>query len=73
MAKIDIHKLLEKKRQIAVVWSIEDVQENRPDLSDDQAWHVLQMVEKHHDCNYGITWDTLDIHASELYPEPDEK
>jgi hypothetical protein len=68
---IDIHAVLAKRQQIAAVWSVEDVQENRPDLSDDAAWQVLQSVEDDHDCNYGITWDTLRITANHLFgPAP---
>jgi hypothetical protein len=33
--EIDVHALLAKSRQIAVIWSIEDVQQERPDLNDD--------------------------------------
>jgi hypothetical protein len=45
-AEIDVHVLLAPRRQIASIWSIEDVQEVRPDLTDDQAWEVLQQVER---------------------------
>jgi hypothetical protein len=68
---IDIHALLAKRQQIAAVWSVEDVQKDRPDLSDDDAWEVLQSVADEHDCNYGITWDTLRITADHLFgPAP---
>jgi hypothetical protein len=66
---IDVHALLAKRRQIAVIWSIEDVQQERPDLNDDQAWEVLQRAEHCHDCNYGITWDHLRMVAEDLFPE----
>ena len=36
-AELDIEALLAQQRQIAVLWSIEDVLTVRPDLSDDQA------------------------------------
>ena len=32
---IDVHDLLARRRQVAVIWPIEDVQELRPDVSDD--------------------------------------
>jgi hypothetical protein len=67
---IDINALLAKRQQIASIWSIEDVQQNRPDLSDDDAWEVLQTVKHDHDCNYGITWQTLEMAARHLFPEP---
>ena len=66
--EIDVHALLAKSRQIAVIWSIEDVQQERPDLNDDQAWEVLQRVEHCHDCNYGITWEQLSMAADDLFP-----
>ncbi len=72
---IDIHVLLTERRQIASVWSIEDVQQLRRDLTDDQAWEVLQQVDRHHDCEAGITWLTLEFAAKELFgdaPETDE-
>jgi hypothetical protein len=67
---IDAHKLLAKHRMIGVVWCIQDVQEVRPDLTDDQAWEVLQEVERKHDAEYGINWTTLEIVADDLFPRP---
>ena len=54
--------------QVAIIWSVEDVQSVRPDLTNDQAMDVLEMVERKHDATIGITWDTLEIWADELYP-----
>jgi hypothetical protein len=58
------------KRQIAIVWSIEDVQEVRPDLSDGKCFQVLLAVKRHHDARTGINWDVLDCVADALFPEP---
>jgi hypothetical protein len=72
---IDIHVLLAKRRQIAVVWSVEDVQEVRPGLTDDQCWEVLQQANDQHDAGNGISWDVLEFHAEMLFgsaPETDE-
>lgn len=63
----DIHATLADRHQIAVIWSVEDVQQERPGLNDDAAWQVLQSVEHNHDCNYGITWETLRITADDLF------
>jgi hypothetical protein len=71
----DIHEILARSRQIADIWGIEDVQSVRPDLTEEQAWNVLQAAEKQHDANIGINWDVLDCHADMLYgnaPESDE-
>lgn len=68
---IDQH-LAQAKDSIAIRWGSEDVQEVRPDLTTDQAQEVLQRVLRCHDCNYGVTWDTLEIVADELFPRPGE-
>lgn len=71
---IDIHALLAQRRQIADIWSSEDVQEIRPGLTDEQAWQVLQETERYHDATIGINWDVLSCHANMLFgnaPETD--
>lgn len=64
---IDIHALLAERKQIAHIWGIEDVQEVRPHLTDDQAWQVLQHVERHLGSDLGICWETLRIAADDLF------
>ena len=65
-----VEQLLARHRKIAVIWCIDDVRELRPDLSEDQAWEILQPVKDNHDAEYGIDWTTLEIFATDLYPEP---
>jgi hypothetical protein len=75
LVEIDIDTILAQRRQIAVVWSIDDVQELRPDLTDDQAWEVLERASDEHDAGIGITWSVLECHAEMLFgdaPETDE-
>jgi hypothetical protein len=67
--EIDLDEVLAENNRIAHVWGISDVRQLRPDLDDDQAWEVLQAVEKRLDSNLGITWNTVEIIADELYPE----
>ena len=55
-------------KQIAIIWSIEDVHSVRPDLTDEQAFDVLQAVERRHDATIGVNWDTLSHHAESLFP-----
>lgn len=55
-------------RQIAIIWSIEDVQSIRPDLDDEQSMVVLGTVENKHDASIGVNWDTLQIWADYHYP-----
>ena len=64
---MDIHELLAERRQIAHIWGIEDVQGIRPDLSEEQAWEVLQEVDHHKDAELGITWLTLEMAAGHLF------
>ncbi len=65
---IDIRQYLENERSIADIWNIEDVQSLRNDLTDEEAWHVLQTIEKQLDSNLGITWDAIENVANQLYP-----
>ncbi|MCC6970554.1 MAG: hypothetical protein IT434_10065 [Phycisphaerales bacterium] len=62
-----IHEMLATQHQIAIVWSIEDVHEVRPDLTNEQAWLVLQACKKCHDASVGVTWDTIEIIADDLF------
>jgi hypothetical protein len=56
-------------RQIAIIWDIEDVKGLEPSLSDEEAFAVLQEVKRHHNPEYGVTWETLDITIDMLYPD----
>ena len=67
-----VHDLLAKHRQIAAIWSIEDVKGVRPHLTDDQAWEVLEQVGDKHDADWGISWTTLETVADDLFPESDD-
>jgi hypothetical protein len=69
LSEIDVDELLAKRHQVAIVWCVEDVQQNRPDLNADQAWEVLQECRSQHDCDIGFTWEFIDIVAEQLYPE----
>ncbi len=69
------HRLLAERQQIAAIWSIEDVQGIRPDLTPEQAWEVLERVGHKHDAEYGISWTTLECVADDLFgsaPETDD-
>jgi hypothetical protein len=63
----DIHAVLAARRQIAAIWSIEDVQEVRPDLTEGQCWEVLEATWRYHDATIGINWDVLGCHADLLF------
>ncbi len=66
--RIDIHAVLAHRRQVAIVWETGDVREVRPDLSDDQAWEVLQGCLDWHDCELGFTWTLIEMVAHRLFP-----
>ncbi len=72
--EIDIHQILADRQKIAVIWSVSDVQEVRPDLTEDQCWDVLQAVQDNHDANHGICCETLRVQAEILFgPESQQK
>lgn len=58
-----------EKKVVAVEWCVEDVQQERPDLDDDRAFHVLETAHNEHDANNGINWDALNYWADYLYPQ----
>jgi hypothetical protein len=66
----EIKAALAKLGFIANLWHIDDVRQERPDLTEEQAWSVLQACEDRHDANIGINWEVIQMHAEELFPEP---
>lgn len=56
-----------EERYIASLWYTSDVQTVRPDLSEEEAFEVLQLMKKRHDCNIGYNWDFVEFCASELF------
>jgi hypothetical protein len=61
-------------RKIAIIWNIDDVQMNRPDLNDEQALEVLEKALHKHDASIGVSWTTLEEWADYLFPlSPDER
>ena len=70
--QLDIHEVLAHRRQVAEIWSIEDVQSVRPNLNEDQSWEVLQRCQRVHDCNVGFTWLLIEMVADDLFPDQGE-
>jgi|TARA_R110002124_G_scaffold158167_1_gene325281 hypothetical protein len=58
-----------KDYKITISWSVEDVLSLDDSLTTDQCIEVLDMAEKHHDANYGISWDTLSIYIEDVKEE----
>jgi hypothetical protein len=63
-----LREMMQQQQVIGLLWNIDDVRSLRPDLDDDQAWSVLQRVDDQKDATLGITWDTLEWAAQDLFP-----
>ena len=55
--------------EIAIVWSIADVMEECKWLTEEQAYDVLHHLDRKHDANIGVNWDTIYYWAEYLYPQ----
>jgi hypothetical protein len=69
--EIDIDEVLAEHHAIAIVWDIRHVKDQRPDLSDAQAWQVLQecrqdkyCFDRYHDAMREMILDS----AEKLFP-----
>ena len=56
--------------QIKIMWHKDDVLGRAEALAiectDLQARKILQLMSKNHDCNSGISWDTIDYYLETL-------
>jgi len=52
--------------EIALSWSVDDVQGECPGLTEEE---VLEKVLRKHDASVGVNWDVIRIHACDLYGE----
>ena len=68
-AEIDLDDILAGNRLIAHLWSVEDMRNERPHLTEDQAWEVLKAVESRINSEFGINRDFIRDVADELYPQ----
>ena len=53
-------------------WNVDDVQQQRPDLNNEQACEVLEFISRKFDAEIGINWDVIDCAADYLFPEEQE-
>ena len=68
----DLHELLAKQGAVAFVWDIDDVKDQRPDLSDEQAWEVLRQCRQDQYCLDrldDVMREMLFDAAEKLYPQ----
>jgi len=60
----EIISLLDTKDVIFIEWGVDDVETRAEELhlqiTKKQAQDVLERIDRIHDCNYGITWETID-------------
>jgi hypothetical protein len=61
----------EKTQTLQDPWCVDDVLNQRPDLTEDQACDVLYRLAHNFDANIGIngTWDVIDACAEYLFPQ----
>jgi hypothetical protein len=71
--EIDIDDLLAAKRLIGIVWNVRLVLDERPDLSDDQAWTVLQTCQPHFEAVTDAMRQTIRQQAEGLFLKPQGK
>jgi hypothetical protein len=53
-----------REHSIAHIWCVEDMQEERPDLTDAQAKALDEC-----DASIGVNWDVLILWADNLFPQ----
>lgn len=62
-----------EREWINIEWHVDDVLEQRPDLTKEQAKEVLQALKRYHDADVGINWEVIHYTADEIYPEEEEE
>jgi hypothetical protein len=65
----DLGGLLAEQQAIAIVWDIQHVKDQRPDLGDKQAWEVLQECRQCHERLNDPMLETIRQVADNLYPQ----
>ena len=68
MHGIDFEGLLAAKRLIGIVWNVQLVLDERPDLTDDQAWTVLQACQPHFEVVTDAMRETIRHQADGPFP-----
>jgi|GEM_PF-3454351 len=68
--RIDIGQLIAEHSAIALVWDAAHVRDQRPDLTNEQAWEVLQECERSWDRLNDPMLETIRQVAENLFPNP---
>ena len=59
----------EKTQTLQDPWCVDDVLNQRPDLTEDQACEVLALIADNFDAHIGINWYVIDWAAHDLFPQ----
>lgn len=65
--------LLDENQVIGIVWNTQLIKEERPDLTQDQAWDVLRACQTEFEEVTDSTRRTIHLMANSLFPEPKGK
>lgn len=64
-----VNPLLAGFGEAAIIWTVDDILDIRPDLTDAQALEVLRQLVHHHDNRHGVTLDDVRLLAASLHGE----
>jgi hypothetical protein len=70
---VDIDELLADHQAIAIVWDIQHIRDHRPDLTDAEAWEVLQECQRSWDRLNDPMLETIRQVADNPFPQPQGK
>lgn len=63
-----IESFLARHGFIAILWHIDDVKCERPELSKRQCMRVLEACKRNHDAGIAINWEVIRMEADDLFP-----
>jgi hypothetical protein len=66
---VDIGELLAEHQAIGIIWDIQHLKDQRPDLTDDQAWDVLQECQRSWERLNDPMLETIRQVADNLFPQ----
>ncbi len=61
--------LTENPEAISISWHVDDVLEQCPSLSREEALNVLHTLHRRHDATIGINWEVIETVAQSCYPQ----
>jgi hypothetical protein len=71
--EVNIEELLADKQLIGIIWNVRLILDERPDLTDDQAWRVLQDCQPHFEEVTDPVRAIVRKVAADLFPQPQGK